>query len=236
MGIDPVTHNPRLDLLDLSSILSSSLYNQSQMNISRLLGVNSLVNPELLRLATSFMSSQRENQNHKFIVDHNVEDNQLCSSHVQDQYQQPLMQSNRNHLPTQVQEIPACSIPFSNGTELMNMNQFPSNFSHLNDWQSNGMPSNLTKDYVPLPPNYDYYATDHHQHHNVMDPSSSETNNSNQSFSFASVLSTPSSSPTQLNSHSTYINNSGIEEEPDSYCSNILKFEIRDILDVNDFM
>ncbi|MBA0745631.1 hypothetical protein Gogos_008202 [Gossypium gossypioides] len=241
MGIDPVTHSPRLDLLDLSSILSSSLYNQSQMNISRLLGVNSLVNPELLRLATSFMSSQRENQNHEFIVDHNVEDNQLCSSQVQDQYQQPLMQSNHNHLPTQVQEIPACSIPFSNEAELMNMDQFPSNFSHLNDWQSNAMPSNLTEDYVPLPPNYDYYATDHHHHQTVKDPSSSETsnfqsNNSNQSFSFASVLSTPSSSPTQLNSNSTYVNNSGIEEEPDSYCSNILKFEIRDILDVNDFM
>ncbi|MBA0836727.1 hypothetical protein Goarm_008922 [Gossypium armourianum] len=241
MGIDPVTHSPRLDLLDLSSILSSSLYNQSQMNISRLLCVNSLVNPELLRLATSFMSSQRENQNHEFIVDHNVEDNQLCSSQIQDQYQQPLMQSNHNHLPTQVQEIPACSIPFSNEAELMNMDQFPSNFSHLNDWQSNAMPSTLTEDYVPLPPNYDYYATDHHHHQTVKDPSSSETsnfqsNNSNQSFSFASVLSTPSSSPNQLNSNSTYVNNSGIEEEPDSYCSNILKFEIRDTLDVNDFM
>ncbi|KAB2082084.1 hypothetical protein ES319_A05G174600v1 [Gossypium barbadense] len=241
MGIDPVTHSPRLDLLDLSSILSSSFYNQSQMNISRLLGVNSLVNPELLRLATSFMSSQRENQNHKFIVDHNVEDNQLWSSQVQDQYQQPLMQSNHNHLPTQVQEIPACSIPFSNEAELMNLDQFPSNFSHLNDWQSNAMPSNLTEDYVPLPTNYDYYATDHHHHQTVKDPSSSETsnfqsNNSNQSFSFASVLSTPSSSPTQLNSNSTYVNNSGIEEEPDSYCSDILKFEIRDSLDVNDFM
>ncbi|KAE8728227.1 hypothetical protein F3Y22_tig00004693pilonHSYRG00001 [Hibiscus syriacus] len=30
MGIDPVTHTPRLDLLELSSLLSSSLYNSAE--------------------------------------------------------------------------------------------------------------------------------------------------------------------------------------------------------------
>ena len=78
MGIDPVTHSPRLDLLDLSSILSSSLYNSSTMNISRFLGVQPLVNPELLRLATSLMSSNRENPN--FLLQ-NVQENQLCNAH-----------------------------------------------------------------------------------------------------------------------------------------------------------
>ncbi|XWS15657.1 hypothetical protein CRYUN_Cryun34aG0020600 [Craigia yunnanensis] len=239
MGIDPVTHSPRLDLL--SSILSSSLYNQSQMNMSWLVGVQSFVNPEILRLATSLMSSQRENQNQNFLVQ-NVEENQLCSSHVQNQYQ-PLMQSNL--LPTQVQEIPVCtslntpcSIPFSNEQQLMNPNvdQFPSNLTDLSDWQGNAMPSNLTEDYVLIPPNYTYYGSDQ----TVMDPSSENSNfhsnNSNQSFSFASVLSTPSSSPTPLNSNSTYINSSSTEDERESYCSNILKFEIPDILDVNEFM
>ncbi|XWS12746.1 hypothetical protein CRYUN_Cryun37aG0116900 [Craigia yunnanensis] len=241
MGIDPVTHSPRLDLLDLSSILSSSLYNQSQMNMSRLLGVQSFVNPELLRLATSLMSSQRENQNQNFLLQ-NVEENQLCSSQVLNQYQ-PLTQSN--HLPTQVQEIPACtslntpfSVPFSNEAQLMNPNvvQFPSNLTDLSDWQGNAMPSNLTEDYMPLPPNYNCYGSDQ----TIMDPSSEtsnfHSNNSNQSFSFASVLSTPSSSPTPLNSNSTYINSSSTEDERESYCSNILQFEIPDILDVNDFM
>ncbi|GMI91505.1 MYB-like 102, A. THALIANA MYB 4 [Hibiscus trionum] len=240
MGIDPVTHSPRLDLLHLSSVLSSSLYNQSQFNISRLLGVNSLVNPELLKLAASFMSAQRENQNQKFLLN-NADENQLCSS-------QPLMQSDHD-LPTQVLQLPAptslntspCSVnPFSNEAQLMNMDQFPSNFSDLNNWQGNAWPSNLTEDYVPLPLNYDYYGSDRHQQ-NVMDPSLSESsnfqsNNSNPSFGFASVLSTPSSSPTPLNSNSTYINGTRTEDERDSYCSNLLKFEIPDILDVNNFM
>ncbi|KAL0353169.1 UNVERIFIED_CONTAM: Transcription factor [Sesamum angustifolium] len=50
MGIDPVTHSPRLDLLDLSTILNSSLYanSSSQISFSRLLGMQSLINPELL--------------------------------------------------------------------------------------------------------------------------------------------------------------------------------------------
>ncbi|XVF87590.1 hypothetical protein PTKIN_Ptkin18bG0132400 [Pterospermum kingtungense] len=227
MGIDPVTHSPRLDLLDLSSILSSTFYNQTQMNMSRLLGVQSFVNPELLKLASSLMSSQRENhdqnqnpnQNQDFLLQ-NVEGNQY----------QPLMQ-----------EIPACSIPFSNEEELMNPNvvdQFPSNqLADLSDWQNNSMGSNLTEDYVPGPPNYNYYCSDHQ---NVMDPSCDTSNfysnNSNHSFSFASVLSTPSSSPTPLNSSSTYINGSSTEDERESYCSNMLKFEIPDILDVNEFM
>ncbi|XVE93057.1 hypothetical protein REPUB_Repub01dG0157300 [Reevesia pubescens] len=154
MGIDPMTHSPRLDLLDLSSILSSSLYNQSEMNIS--------------------------------------------------------------------------SIPFSNEAQL-NADQFPSNFTDISDWQwkGNGIPSSLTEDYVPITPNYNYYASNHQT---VMDPSSEasnfHSNNSNQSFSFTLVLSTPSSSPTPLNSNSTYINSSNTDDERESYCSKILKFEI----------
>ncbi|KAE8700491.1 Transcription factor MYB39 [Hibiscus syriacus] len=223
MGIDPVTHSPRLDLLNLSSILSSSLYNQSQINISRLLGVNSLVNPELLKLATSFMSSRRQNQNQNFLLT-NVDENQLCSSHVQNQYQQ-LMQSSHD-LPTQVQQLPACSslntspcsITFSNEAELMNMDQFPSNFSDFSDWQGDALPSNLTEDYVPVPPNYDYYGFDQHSQ-TVMDPSLSDTSN------FQSNNSNPSFGFTASN-----------EDERDSYCSNLLKFEIPDLFDVNDFM
>ncbi|GMJ14652.1 MYB-like 102, A. THALIANA MYB 4 [Hibiscus trionum] len=177
MGIDPVTHRPRLDLLDLSSILSSSLYNQSQI--------------------------QNQNQNQSFLLQ-NV-----------DEYQ-PLMQST---------EVPTCSIPSSNETQLVNPNvdqKFQSNISGLSDYQGNAMPSNLTEDYVPQPSNCNYYGSGHQT---VMDPS------------FGSVLSTPSSSPTQLNPSSTYINGcSNTEDETESYGSNILKFEIPDILDVNDFM
>ncbi|KAJ6706967.1 PROTEIN ODORANT1-LIKE [Salix viminalis] len=87
MGIDPVTHNPRLDLLDLSSILSSSLYNSSQMNISSMLGVQPLVNPGLLRLATSLLSSQRD-QTQNFAIQNGQEKNHLSNPLAQEsQYQ-----------------------------------------------------------------------------------------------------------------------------------------------------
>ncbi|CAA2995899.1 transcription factor MYB102-like [Olea europaea subsp. europaea] len=49
MGIDPVTHSPRLDLLDLSTVLNSSLHNASHFNFSRLLGMQNIINPDLLR-------------------------------------------------------------------------------------------------------------------------------------------------------------------------------------------
>ncbi|XP_039061749.1 transcription factor MYB74-like [Hibiscus syriacus] len=189
MGIDPVTHNPRLDLLDLSSILSSSLYNKSQMNMARLLGAQSFVNPEILRLASSLISSQRENQNPDFVFQ-DIEESQ-----VQNQYNPPLMQG---------QGIPPA--PFSNNeVQLMinpNVDQFQSNVADFSSWQQD-----LTEDYVPLPANYNNYY--------VSDPS----------FSFASVLSTHSSSPTPLNSNSTYFNSSSTEDERESYSSNIYKFD-----------
>ncbi|KAE8728638.1 Transcription factor MYB39 [Hibiscus syriacus] len=208
MGIDPVTHSPRLDLLDLSSILSSS-----RMNMSRLIGAQSLINPEILRLARSLMSSQREtqNQNPDFVYQ-DIEENQ-----IQNQYNPPLMQVQGIPAACTSLNTPPCgSIPFSNNEAPLMMNpyldQFPPNVSDFSDWQQgNAMAQYLTEDYVPFPANYNYYGSD-------------------PSFSFASVLSTPSSSP-------TYINSSSTEDERESYSSNIYKFsQIPDILDVNEFM
>ncbi|KAF2305081.1 hypothetical protein P3X46_033340 [Hevea brasiliensis] len=245
MGIDPVTHSPRLDLLDISSILGSSLYNSSQMNISRLLGVQPMVNRELLRLATSIISSQRQNQN---FVSQNGQENQLCNLSAQNQYH-PIVQASE--FQSQVPEMPTCTtlttpfVPFSNETQLMDpsITDLSSQDSQLNhqEWQSDtGMASNLA-DYMTTVPSYnDYYGSDQTA---IMDPSSETTstfisNNGNQqNFSFASVLSTPSSSSTPLNSNSTYINgSSSTEDERESYCSNMLKFEIPDSLDVSNFM
>ncbi|KAK0579345.1 hypothetical protein LWI29_024913 [Acer saccharum] len=233
MGIDPVTHSPRLDLLDLSSILSSSLYNSSQINISRLLGVHpTLVNPELMRLATSLMSSQRDqNQNQSYHAHQNVQHhqiNQICNQQEAEQFQYQQQQQIMDHHHPQVVE------------------QFQTNFSNFtnqNDhWQSNEMPSsNLTQeDYVPIPTShYSYYggSCNNSDQTVVIDPSISSVTNSNNNFSFASVLSTPSSSPTPLNSNSTTYNISTEDHEIESYCSEMLKFEIQDILDdVGEFM
>ncbi|KAF2305056.1 hypothetical protein GH714_001418 [Hevea brasiliensis] len=193
----------------------SSLYNSSQMNISRLLGVQPMVNANF----------SAQNQYH------------------------PIVQASE--FQSQVPEMPTCTtlttpfVPFSNETQLMDpsITDLSSQDSQLNhqEWQSDtGMASNLA-DYMTTVPSYnDYYGSDQTA---IMDPSSETTstfisNNGNQqNFSFASVLSTPSSSSTPLNSNSTYINgSSSTEDERESYCSNMLKFEIPDSLDVSNFM
>ncbi|CAI9292668.1 unnamed protein product [Lactuca saligna] len=229
MGIDPVTHNPRLDLLDISSILSSSLYSQSHTNM---FGVQPVVNPELLRLAASLLSSQR-NQNTTTFVHQNMQENQFGSPHqVQENHHVQLQ--NQDHQ-TLIQEIPSCA-PLSNypscvqysseSSQLMepNVDQLPSSFSHvnpqtcaLNDWQNN------LDNFIAID-NYGY-----HQHVSDFDFNSHLSN-----------LSTPSSSPAHLNSNSnsTYITgSSSTEDEREiSYCSNLFKYEYQEILESNAFM
>ena len=106
--------------------------------------------------------------------------------------------------------------------------------SPISEWQGStyGMPSSTTafnEDHqVPVLPSYS--AT-----------TSAYNYGQDQSFSFAtttaSVLSTPSSSPaTALNSNST--TTTYLEDEPaaESYCSDMLKFEIPESLDISDFL
>ena len=62
MGIDPVTHAPRLDLVEISSILRSALTNhQSLLNLQSLMGAQALMNPELLKLATTLLALKNQN-------------------------------------------------------------------------------------------------------------------------------------------------------------------------------
>lgn len=239
MGIDPVTHSPRLDLLDLSSILNSTLYNSSQMNMSRLFGhVQPFVNPELLRLATSLMSSSQQRGNNPSFVLQNAQENHLCEP-------QMMHQSN---IQAPADEIPAACTTLNNSTacvqfpsdhsqlaepvkaELSNLTTFSSPSSQISEWQqSSGLPNaRYAEDCVPLQPSYNaYYCSEAA----LLDPSSEtstfQSNNSNnQSFSFASVLSTPSSSPPPLNSNSTTYNfGNSTEDERESYCSSMLKLE-----------
>ncbi|TKY71615.1 Transcription factor MYB39 [Spatholobus suberectus] len=242
MGIDPVTHSPRLDLLDISSILNASFYGMQQY---------SLVNPELLRLASSIISPSQQHKDLDMCAQKGQQ-SQLCDPQIQNhaphvvQFQDP------------VQEVPECTM-FSTPCVSLPLTQpqlvedpYPSSsftdfryqqhsHDHLSDWHENGIAlSTLTDDCIPPLSSYNYYNSDSQ---NLMYPPPSEpsifhSNNSNQNFSFASVLSTPSSSTTPLNSNSTIINGGNTEDERDqSYdSSNMLKFEIPDILDVNEFM
>ncbi|KAL2932176.1 hypothetical protein RDABS01_037586 [Bienertia sinuspersici] len=261
MGIDPVTHSPRLDLLDLSSILSnSSLYNNtsSQMDMSRLLGFQPLVNPELLKLATSLLSNQHQNN-------FQGNDNQMQNNY------NPMLQTTQIQAPIQ-NPLPNCTtmtntatpttdtatltdtsnqtgVPFFDEAQLMgpSFEQYPTNIpnfdaQNLDHLQSNG----LSMPNIQPTNAFGYYGT---SHQTFMDPSlsSNHTFQSNGSeghhqsfFNYGpSVMSTPSSSPTPLNSSSnstTYVNSSGTENSPESYCNEMMKFEIPDILDVNQFL
>ncbi|KAE9620665.1 hypothetical protein Lal_00019525 [Lupinus albus] len=63
-GIDPVTHTPRLDLLNMSSILRTVMGNPSLLNLQGLIGAQALMNPELLNLVAtaSLLASQNNPQ------------------------------------------------------------------------------------------------------------------------------------------------------------------------------
>ncbi|KAK9064225.1 hypothetical protein SSX86_015605 [Deinandra increscens subsp. villosa] len=227
MGIDPVTHNPRLDLLDISSILSSSFHSSPHTNM---FGVQPLVSPELLRLAASLLSSHHtQNPN---LVHQNGQGNQFENPHqVQEN---PLLQFQNQDLQTLIQEIPSCAplnnpncVPFTSdqSAQLMepNVDQVPSSLCHVNDWQNN-LENFLAND------NYDF------QH--IIDTQSNLTSNDFNFTSHLSNISTTSSSPASLNSNSTsYINGNSTEDDREiSYCSNLFKYEYQEILDSNVFM
>ncbi|KAL3627628.1 hypothetical protein CASFOL_028991 [Castilleja foliolosa] len=207
MGIDPVTHSPRLDLLDLSTILNNN--SQSQLNgnyLSRLLGLQPLINPELIRLATSLLSSQRRDQDFIFQTN-NLYQNQLNTIY------------NSQIAPSLVQNCQTTQTPPAQDLTMPNNFQFD-DFEELsrslagfgsgqfNEWlQSDGC---------------GYYGSDQ----SLVDPTpSSEMTSSTFQSNGSRNLSTPSSSPTPLH-----------DEREISYCSDMLKFEIPDILDVNDFI
>ncbi|KAK1308896.1 Transcription factor MYB39 [Acorus calamus] len=82
MGIDPVTHSPRLDLLDLSSILSRpTIYNTSH-------AIESLMNSELLRIATNLLSARRDNSlNSNYLMQDSLQEEELSNPQIQTQFQ-----------------------------------------------------------------------------------------------------------------------------------------------------
>lgn len=212
MGIDPVTHTPRLDLLELSSAICSTLYNSSsphnpQINVPNLLGIGPIMDPDLLNLATTFLSCQQ---------------NQIGFSQInQTQFQSQLTQPNQ--IPNPVQEIQSCT---TSNTLNVPFLSYPSS-------------SNVAgQGFVPTTNQLGSYDSkyesmiSHIPHQNYNQPCTSNNANQYQNFqnmsSFGSVLSsTPSSSPaTTLNSSPaiTYINSS-TEDERDSFCSNILMYQ-----------
>ncbi|KAK6142501.1 hypothetical protein DH2020_022849 [Rehmannia glutinosa] len=220
MGIDPVTHAPRLDFLDLSSLLNSP-----QLNLSNLVRLQTLLNPEALGLALHLLSSSN-NENPNFS---NPNHNGL-------QYDQaPIFQ------PNQFENVVNQQIPSNHNTpSFQNQTQsLQGNMGHFSMNSTNSSDQMLVQDYLTnstttsegLP------STNLSSFFNgvLSDQMKGDLSSENSSFD-NSVLSTPLSSPAPLNSASTFINRSTEDEREISFCSDLLRFEIPDSLDLDDFM
>ncbi|XP_041029102.1 transcription factor MYB41-like [Juglans microcarpa x Juglans regia] len=253
MGIDPVTHTPRLDLLELSSILSSSLYHSSQLNLPSLLGIGPFVNPNIQNLVTAFsLSSQRKttDMNTCQYLQQNQFDNTLVGNH-QFQSSQPIQpstiysgQANQLHSrPIQEIQHSASSstlAPFQSEVPQLtqakmeqlspNLAYFGSQNSLPNLWPNIGeRPDHLAMGDIPNFPEFDSIIDPNSENHVLH----SENIERVPSFSFDSFITTPSSSSTPLNSSAatTYANCS--TEYEDSYCSNSLMYNIPNSLNAS---
>ncbi|KAE8716211.1 Transcription factor MYB39 [Hibiscus syriacus] len=227
-GIDPVTHAPRLDFLDLSSILSSTLCNQSLVNVSSLLGAQALLNPQLLRLANTLLSLKLENP--EILLQSLQQNQQTCNDSQENLAPPPTLQSNQLQVQAQVQPS-TCStsatVPCS--SMLSQMEPMKAGGEEFFCW-----PNSLET--LGSQPNYVRCSA------NPTVPLISENSNirsvdgCSQNFNMDSLRSTPISSPTPLNSSSTLINSSSsVDDERESF-SSFLKFEIPNGLDFSEFM
>ncbi|MCE5166747.1 hypothetical protein HAX54_025702, partial [Datura stramonium] len=206
MGIDPVTHSPRLDFLDLSS-----LFNSTQLNLSSLLGLQALVNPEIFKLANSLLLSHTENQE-LLSQNQNSQGPELLLQKLQQNqllHNQSSIFQHNDQLHNQVPEIPNCTS--QNIVASSSSRSTQGNMGHymMNDqiFQENMM--------LPIQ-NYSYSVSDVSENSTIQ----SLNNNNNQisqNFSFDTSL-------------------SGTEEEKESYCSNFMKFEIPESLDFDDLL
>lgn len=199
-GIDPVTHAPRLDLLDLSSILSSP-----HLNLSNLLRLQTLLNP----LALTLLSSNVENPN---ILLQKLQENQLLDSHNLNN-QTPTFQPNQfENLINQQNpsNLADSSLPNPPPSAQNNLGQLPTTSPSTSD--------QVFQNYCPTNENGSNYFYGVSDRMKVVDLS--------ENSSFESVMSTPSAS--------TFING-GTEDEKESFCSNLLRFEIPESLDQLDY-
>lgn len=202
MGIDPVTHTPRLDLHALSS-----LYNSSQPNApSNMLGDHpQMNNPNLLTPPIAPSSSQRTNMN---FLPQNFQENQSTNPHAQNQLH--AIQENQPH--TTIQDFQA------------NMDQFSINTTNFSC--PNSMPSlcnNINEDQC-IDIAYDSLSFPEYSNQNFCQLLLAESQmyelDDTQNFGFGSVISAPLASSIPLNSATSYINGSAEEDQRDNYCSN----------------
>ncbi|KAK9076328.1 hypothetical protein SSX86_004662 [Deinandra increscens subsp. villosa] len=215
-GIDPVTHHPRLNLMDLSSILNSASF-----NLSNLLNIQTLVNPQVLRLATLLAASSSSNQENKnlFLNNQNI----------------PMIQNSSEQTPSLLVTNQLWNDIQTPHMQVNNSQCFSENLVNLNGEtsQQNLLPSYLMDSSIILP-NYSEQITPQASENSSFQPSNSGNNNN---FDMDSIFQTPISSSTPLDSTSMFnINGSTTEDEIESYCGKNFSFEIPESLEFDDFM
>ncbi|KAG6755337.1 hypothetical protein POTOM_041158 [Populus tomentosa] len=230
MGIDPATHQPRLDLLQHCSALSSCLHSSSQLSIPSLLGIGPILNPNLLNLATSFLSCQGNIS--QDVSQRHFQESHRRNNQVNDQFQ--CLQPNE----LQNQQAQACTN--TSGAQSLNETQIseanleqlissdPTNFSCQDSlqssWHTIEETPNVSGSWMS---NYVYHDCNNKP---IINDISFETL---PSLSFGSLLSTPSYNTTPLHSSSTTYVNVSDEDEKNIYCSDMLSFDIPSCLDGN---
>ncbi|XP_061365102.1 transcription factor MYB41-like [Gastrolobium bilobum] len=254
MGIDPVTHTPRLDVLQLVSILNSSLYNSPQFNNHHgLYGMGNVINPsQLLNLLTTLLSCQSRNPN---VLNHSFQQNQVGNSPLfqnQSQFSQPMQQLNSTQTqafqPNQPQVVQenhcSTSNPLHMEPQLMKttlenqISQIASPFRNQNTlpnlWQdTEGAESSAIPCFSS--PKFNSMIN------NIMENQILCNNEGIPDFNLSSLLSsTPSSSssPSTLKSSSstTFVNGTTTEDERDTYGSNMLMYNISNGLNDSGFL
>ncbi|CAI0550101.1 unnamed protein product [Linum tenue] len=228
-GIDPVTHAPRLDLLDLSAILGNAL-----CHVNPAAGTQSppsLLNPELLRIAAALASLKQENPELYHQQQQNLTDSQTTPSQLIQLQQADLERflelnnNNDNNSGSQVSgQDNFASLPNDFGF----WNTIPELSENCRSFQSCG---------AGLSGNNNGNGSDWYQS-SLISGGGGNIGNAD-----SSVISTPLSSPAQVTpTSSNFVNGSlsastTTEDERESYCSSLLKFEIPESLELlDDFM
>ncbi|CAN1844011.1 Transcription factor MYB102 [Linum perenne] len=203
-GIDPVTHAPRLDVLDFSALLGSALSHVTPAAsfLSLLAGqAQQVFNPELLRLAAALGSLKQESN--QFLMNQQTTSSQMIQQQQADVAGFQELNNSVGEVGSHSQQDNLVSVPEEFGF----WNTIPELAENCQSFQSNGG-------------GFNYYG-------NV-----------------SNVDSSVMSSPAQLTpSSSAFVNgggslsNSTTEDERESYCSSLLKFEIPESLELlDDFM
>ncbi|XP_010686262.2 transcription factor MYB41 [Beta vulgaris subsp. vulgaris] len=255
MGIDPVTHTRRFEFLDLPSILNnhSSLLqnyssdNNNQLNLLKLLGLQSLVNPtNLLGLAS--LLSTNQNQNTNFLLQNILANQQIsnpCDQILQNQFiinnnNNPIINSSISPVNNNFADFGDARVMKSSFIN-QEQGQYQDNYCNFdaiqqtspllnNEWQNNVSTSMLTLE-----------GEGHVQDmmDSLLDTLSLNNNvaTNNGGSHLPSLLSTPSTSqqtpPLSASNSAAYQPNSSSNtssedenNEIDSYCQNLMNFDV----------